>query len=110
MDERLGLALTETLGFVICEVLTLSPLADINKDRRYGMFSVRETAAKLGVTDRHVRFLLAKGVIPGKKLGHDWVVFALEYERKRQPKTRARRTAEREVGQGWEGTWTEGGL
>ena len=52
------------------------------------MYSVREAAEKLGMTDRHVRLLLATGGIYGKKLGHDWVVLSLDYERKRRPKRR----------------------
>ena len=52
------------------------------------MYSVREAAEKLGMTDRHVRLLLATGAIYGKKLGHDWVVLSLDYERKRRPKRR----------------------
>lgn len=74
------------------------------------MYSVREAADRLGVTDRHVRFLLAKGTIPGKKLGHDWVVLALEYSRKRKPKAGKRLNTEGTGSQRWEGTWTEGGL
>jgi excisionase family DNA binding protein len=74
------------------------------------MYSVREAAAKLGVTDRHVRLLLAKGDIMGKRLGHDWVVFSLDYKRKRKPKTRKGKTSDKEGGLKWEGTWTEGGL
>ena len=42
----------------------------------------------MGLSDRHVRLLLAKGVIEGKKLGHDWVVLSLDYKRKRKPKTK----------------------
>ena len=74
------------------------------------MYSVREAAAKLGVTDRHVRLLLATGEISGRKLGHDWVVLGLEYERKRKPKTKSAQTTDRGEAQKWEETWTEGGL
>ena len=74
------------------------------------MYSVREAAAKLGVTDRHVRLLLAAGEISGRKLGHDWVVLSLEYERKRKPKIKRRQTTDREEVQKWEETWTEGDL
>ena len=74
------------------------------------MYSVREAAAKLGVTDRHVRLLLATGEISGRKLGHDWVVLSLEYERKRKPKIKRRQTTDREEVQKWEETWTEGDL
>lgn len=52
------------------------------------MYSVKEAAAKLGISDRRVRVLLKEGRIEGKKLGHDWVVLSLDYKRKRKPKTK----------------------
>ncbi len=45
------------------------------------MYSVEEAATHLGVSERFVRFLLAKGQVEGKKLGHDWVVLSLDYKR-----------------------------
>jgi len=51
------------------------------------MYSVREAAAELGLSERHLRLLLTKGKIKGKKLGRDWVVLSLDYKRKRKPKT-----------------------
>ena len=74
------------------------------------MYSVREAAAKLGVTDRHVRLLLARGEISGRKLGHDWVVLSLDYERKRKPKTKREEGRRKELGQKSDEVWTEGGL
>ena len=74
------------------------------------MYSVREAAAKLGVTDRHVRLLLATGEISGRKLGHDWVVLGLEYERRRKPKTKKRWVAGNELGQKPDEVWMEGSL
>lgn len=50
------------------------------------MYSVKEAAAKLGVSDRRVRVLLKEERIEGKKLGHDWVVLSLDYKRKKKPK------------------------
>jgi len=50
------------------------------------MYSVKEAASKLEISDRRVRRLLEEGRIKGKKLGHDWVVLNLKYERKRAPK------------------------
>lgn len=50
------------------------------------MYSTKEAAEKLGITDAHLRRLLANGQIKGKKLGHDWVVLNLDYQRKRRPK------------------------
>ena len=50
------------------------------------MYSVREAADKLEISDSHCRRLLEAGQIEGKKLGHDWVVLSLDYSRKRKPK------------------------
>ena len=50
------------------------------------MYSVKEASAKLGISERHIRLLLKKGEIKGKKLGHDWVVLDLNYNRKRKVK------------------------
>ena len=75
------------------------------------MHSVSEAAAKLGLTDRHVRFLLKMGELSGRKLGHDWVVLNLDYKRKRKPKTRGRsETAPDALGHKPDEVWTEGSL
>jgi len=50
------------------------------------MYSVREAAEKIGISERQLRYLLASGEVKGKKLGHDWVVLKLDYKRQRQPK------------------------
>ncbi|MFC1955554.1 helix-turn-helix domain-containing protein [Chloroflexota bacterium] len=50
------------------------------------MYSVKETSEKLGLERSHIRRLLAKGLIKGKKIGRDWVVLDLNYTRKRKPK------------------------
>ena len=50
------------------------------------MYSVKEAAAKIGITERHLRILLNKGEIAGKKFGRDWIVLDLNYTRKRRPK------------------------
>ena len=52
------------------------------------MYTTREAAEALGLSEQHVRLLLSKGEIEGKKLGRDWVVLSLDYERKRKPKQR----------------------
>ena len=54
------------------------------------MYSVKEAAEKLGLSDRHIRLLLEKGQLEGKKLGHDWVLLSLDYARKRKPKNKER--------------------
>ncbi len=50
------------------------------------MYSVKEASTKLGVSERHLRSLLQKGEVKGKRLGHDWVVLDLTYNRKRKVK------------------------
>ena len=52
------------------------------------MHSVKEASRKMGVSEQHLRALLAKGDVKGKKLGRDWVVLSLDYKRKRKPKTK----------------------
>ena len=52
------------------------------------MYSTKEAAERLGLSQDHVRLLVRTGVIEGKKLGHDWIVLSLEYKRKRKPKTK----------------------
>lgn len=47
------------------------------------MWSVKEAANKLGISERRVRKLLAEGRIKGKKLDGTWVVLELKYEKKR---------------------------
>jgi excisionase family DNA binding protein len=50
------------------------------------MYSTKEAAEKLGLSQDHVRLLARKGIIKAKKLGHDWVVLDLNYTRKRKAK------------------------
>jgi len=50
------------------------------------MYSTKETAAKLGLSEQHVRYLLARGEIDGRLVGRTWVVLSLDYKRKRKPK------------------------
>jgi len=50
------------------------------------MYSVREAALEMHISDSHCRRLLERGQIKGRKLGHDWVVLSLDYTRKRKPK------------------------
>jgi len=49
------------------------------------MYSRKEAAPRIGISDRQLRLLLGRGKIKGKKLGHDWVVLSLDYKRKRKP-------------------------
>jgi hypothetical protein len=47
------------------------------------IYSVNEAAQKLGLDPSQVRRLLKKGIIEGKKLGHDWVVLSLHYQKRK---------------------------
>jgi len=49
------------------------------------IYSTKEAAEKLGLSHEHVRLLVRKGIIEGKKVGHDWVVLDLNYKRIRKP-------------------------
>jgi excisionase family DNA binding protein len=51
-----------------------------------GVYSVKEAAAKMGISGSQCRRLLERGRISGRKLGHDWAVFSLDYKRQRAPK------------------------
>ncbi|MHA1940057.1 MAG: helix-turn-helix domain-containing protein [Candidatus Thorarchaeota archaeon] len=50
------------------------------------MYSTKEAAGILGLSQDHVRLLARTGLIKAKKLGHDWLVLDLNYTRKRKPK------------------------
>ncbi len=50
------------------------------------MYSVMEASKKMGLSERHLRLLLQRGEVKGKKLGRDWIVLDLNYTRKRKPK------------------------
>lgn len=71
------------MPFPFSSLLTLSALSYIIV---VTVYSVKEAAQKLGISEGYCRRLLEKGEIYGKKLGHDWVVLSLDYKRKRKPK------------------------
>jgi len=50
------------------------------------MYTTKEACRTLGITERHLRLLLQRGEIPGRKLGRDWIVESITYKRKRKPK------------------------
>ncbi len=50
------------------------------------MYTVKDAARILGISEQRVRKLLAEGRIDGKKLGRDWIVFELTYTRKKKRK------------------------
>ena len=50
------------------------------------IYSTKEAAVRLKLSEAHIRRLLEGGQIAGKKLGRDWIVFNLDYKRKRKAK------------------------
>ena len=52
------------------------------------MYSTKEAADRLGLSQDHVRLLARKGLIKAKRLGHDWLILELNYQRKRSLKIR----------------------
>ncbi|MFC2024424.1 helix-turn-helix domain-containing protein [Chloroflexota bacterium] len=52
------------------------------------MYSTKDAAERLGLSQDHVKLLARKGLISARKLGRDWVVLDLNYIRKRRPKRR----------------------
>jgi len=50
------------------------------------MYSTKEAAERLGLSQAHVKLLARKGDIKARKVGRDWVVLSLDYKRKRKPK------------------------
>jgi len=51
-----------------------------------GMWSVKQAARELKISEQHLRLLLKKGEIKGKKLDGTWIVLELSYTRKRRQK------------------------
>jgi len=47
------------------------------------MWSTKEAAKKLKISEQRVRKLLAEGRIKGQKVGDTWVVLELAYTKKR---------------------------
>jgi hypothetical protein len=50
------------------------------------MYSVKEATKIIRISESHLRLLLKRGEVKGKRLGRDWVVLDLNYKRKRKPK------------------------
>lgn len=50
------------------------------------MYSVKEAAKEMGLSESHLRLLLRTGEVNGKKLARDWVVLELNYKRRRKQK------------------------
>jgi excisionase family DNA binding protein len=52
------------------------------------MYSTKEASVKLGLSQDHVKLLARKGLIKAQKVGRDWIILDLNYERKRSPKVK----------------------
>lgn len=52
------------------------------------MYSTKEASKLLGLSQDHVKLLARTGKIEAKKVGRDWIVLSLDYQRKRKPKER----------------------
>jgi excisionase family DNA binding protein len=50
------------------------------------MYSTKQAAEALGLSPDHIKRLARDGDLKAVKLGHDWVILSLKYERKRKPK------------------------
>ena len=50
------------------------------------MYSTKQAAEILGLSQSHVRLLARTGRIEAKWIGRDWVIISLDYQRKRKPK------------------------
>jgi excisionase family DNA binding protein len=50
------------------------------------MYSTKEAAEKMKLSQERVRALAQAGLIPAKKVGNSWVILELTYKRRRKPK------------------------
>lgn len=64
------------------------PSSGYNYSMGTEMYSTKQAAKELGLSPDHVKRLARDGVIEAKKLGRDWVVLSLDYERQRKPKSK----------------------
>ena len=55
------------------------------------MYSTKEAAEILGLSQSHIRLLARTRKIEAKWIGRDWVVLSLDYQRKRKPKEKEKR-------------------
>jgi len=58
------------------------------QDILYTFQAMDTVSILIGLSPDYVRRLVRDGEIKGKKLGHDWVVLSLHYQRKRKPKVK----------------------
>ncbi|MFC1939301.1 helix-turn-helix domain-containing protein [Chloroflexota bacterium] len=66
--------------------MTLYPISVILGMEVVLMYSTKEAAERLGLSQDHVKLLARKGLIKAKKVGRNWIVLDLTYKRKRKPK------------------------
>ena len=52
------------------------------------MYSTKEASERLGLSQDHVKLLARKGLIKARKVGRDWVILELDYQRKRALKVK----------------------
>ena len=50
------------------------------------LLGTKEAAKRMGISPDHLRRLLESGEVKGKKVGRDWIVLKLDYQRKRKAK------------------------
>jgi len=60
-----------------------------NISSKMKVYSTSEAAKALSVTPKMITYLLRHGRLNGRKLGHDWVIFDLTYDRR--PRGRPRK-------------------
>lgn len=58
------------------------------------VYSVKTAAMLMEISENHLRYLLRRGIVKGKKLERDWAVFELDYQRQRTPKEVMKRIRE----------------
>jgi len=72
-------ALSKTVRLRIIDII-------ISNGYYINMYSTKEAAEKLGLSPDHVKLLARTGQIKAKKLGRDWIILSLNYQRKRKLK------------------------
>lgn len=75
------MANTKTVPFLGIDILLRFRYT---KRKEGKMWSTKQAAKALGISEQRVRKLLAEGRIKGKKLDGTWVVLELSYTRKRK--------------------------
>jgi len=59
------------------------------------LYSTKEAAEKLGLSQDHVKRLARDRLIKAQKVGHAWVILSLDYQRKRKPKRKEGKSNEK---------------